>query len=169
MSYAYWKEGISEKESVFNLFFRENPFGSGYTICCGLSYVIDFVKNYKFSSEDIDFLKTITSPVGTPMFDKEFLDYLKDLEFCCDIDAIPEGRVVFPHEPLIRVQGPIIQCQLIESALLNMLNYQSLVATKASRVCSAARGESVLEFGMRRAQGNRWSTKCQQSCVYWRL
>jgi nicotinate phosphoribosyltransferase len=87
------------------------------------------------------------------MFDEEFLDYLTNLEFCCNLDAIPEGRVVFPQEPLIRVQGPIIQCQLIESALLNMLNYQSLVATKASRVCVAAGGDEVVEFGMRRAQG----------------
>jgi nicotinate phosphoribosyltransferase len=153
MSYGYWKEGIAERESVFNLFFRNNPFGSGYTISCGLSYVIDFLKNFKFTIQDIDFLRSIKTASGSKMFDQEFLDYLFKLKFTCSLDAIPEGRAVFPHEPMVRVQGPILQCQLMETALLNMINYQSLVATKASRICSAARDENVLEFGMRRAQG----------------
>ncbi len=153
MAYAYWKEGLAEKESVFNLFFRENPFGGGYTICCGLSYVIDFLGKLKFTTEDLDFIKTLQNQDGSTMFEDAFIDYLGNMEFCCSLDAIPEGKVVFPHEPLIRVQGPIIQGQLIESALLNMINYQSLVATKAARISEAAKGEQVLEFGLRRAQG----------------
>ena len=153
MAYAYWKEGLAEKESVFNLFFRENPFGGGYTISCGLSYVIDFLNQFKFTPEDLDFIRTLQNQDGSRMFEEPFIDYLGSMEFCCNLDAIPEGRVVFPHEPLIRVQGPIIQGQLIESALLNMINYQSLVATKATRITEAAKGEQVLEFGLRRAQG----------------
>jgi len=153
MAYAYWKAGLAEKESVFNLFFRENPFGGGYTICCGLSYVIDFLGQFKFTTEDLDFIKTLQNQDGSTMFEDSFIDYLGNMEFCCSLDAIPEGKVVFPHEPLIRVRGPIIQGQLIESALLNMINYQSLVATKAARINEAAKGEQVLEFGLRRAQG----------------
>lgn len=153
MAYAYWKEGLAEKESVFNLFFRENPFGGGYTISCGLSYVIDFLEQFKFTAEDLNFIRTLQNQDGSRMFEESFIDYLGSMEFCCSLDAIPEGRVVFPHEPLIRVQGPIIQGQLIESALLNMINYQSLVATKAARIKEAAKGEQILEFGLRRAQG----------------
>lgn len=153
MAYAYWKEGMGEKESVFNLFFRKNPFKGGYTIACGLSYVIDFLDHFKFTGEDLQYLKTLKGHDGTPLFESAFLRYLGDLEFNCDIDAIPEGTVVFPHEPMIRVTGPIIQCQLIESSLLNMINYQSLVATKASRVRLAAKDQKIMEFGLRRAQG----------------
>ncbi|GJM30585.1 MAG: nicotinate phosphoribosyltransferase [Cyclobacteriaceae bacterium] len=153
MAYAYWKEGIAEKESVFNLFFRENPFHGGYTITCGLGYVIDFLNHFSFSPADLEFIRQLENPNGTRMFDKAFTDYLGKMEFCCDIDAIPEGRAVFPNEPLVRVRGPILQAQLIESALLNMINYQSLVATKAARISEAAHGEKVLEFGLRRAQG----------------
>jgi len=153
MAYAYWKEGLAEKESVFNLFFRENPFGGGYTISCGLSYVIDFLEQFKFTSGDLNFIRTLQNQDGSRMFEEPFIDYLGSMEFCCSLDAIPEGRVVFPHEPLIRVRGPIIQGQLIESALLNMINYQSLVATKAARIKEAAKGEQILEFGLRRAQG----------------
>ena len=148
MAYAYWKAGLAEKESVFNLFFRENPFGGGYTICCGLSYVIDFLGQFKFTTEDLDFIKTLQNQDGSTMFEDSFIDYLGNMEFCCSLDAIPEGKVVFPHEPLIRVRGPIIQGQLIESALLNMINYQSLVATKAARISEAAKGEQVLEPGL---------------------
>lgn len=153
MAYAYWKEGIAETESVFNLFFRHHPFKGGFTICCGLNYVIDFLNQFKFNAEDLDFLGTLKTRNGTSMFDASFLDYLSRMEFSCSLDAIPEGRVVFPHQPLIRVHGPIIQAQLIESALLNIINYQSLVATKAARISLAAEGASILEFGLRRAQG----------------
>jgi nicotinate phosphoribosyltransferase len=153
MTYGYWKSGTHNKESVFNLFFRENPFKSGYTVVCGLEYIIDYLKALKFSDSDILYLKTLNGADGKPLFDVAFLDFLKEFEFACDIDAIPEGTVVFPNEPLIRVKGPIYQCQMIETALLNILNFQSLIATKASRINYAAKGDPVLEFGLRRAQG----------------
>ena len=153
MAYGYWKTGMAEKESVFNLFFRKNPFNGGFTIHCGLAYVIDFINNFKFTDEAITFLAEVKDEQAQPMFEEAFLAYLRDLKFSCDVDAIPEGKAVFPHEPLLRVQGPILQCQLIESPLLNLINFQTLIATKAARIHIAARGESVLEFGLRRAQG----------------
>lgn len=153
MAYGYWKSGIAEKESVFNLFFRKNPFNGGFAINCGLDYVIDFIKSFRFTDEDVAYLSTIQGNDGKPLFENAFLEYLKNLEFTCDIDAIPEGKAVFPHEPLIRVKGPILQCQLIESPLLNIINFQTLIATKAARIFIAAKGEPVLEFGLRRAQG----------------
>jgi nicotinate phosphoribosyltransferase len=153
MAYGYWKEGIADRQSVFNLFFRKNPFNGGYTICCGLDYVIEFLNEFSFSGEDLEFLATLTNDNGSVMFEPRFLDYLSKMEFSCSVDAIPEGTAVFPHEPLVRVSGPILQAQLLESPLLNMINYQSLVATKASRVSAAAGSENILEFGLRRAQG----------------
>ncbi|MEQ9441816.1 MAG: nicotinate phosphoribosyltransferase [Cyclobacteriaceae bacterium] len=153
MAYGYWKTGMAEKESVFNLFYRKNPFNGGFAINCGLSYVIDLLKSFRFTDTDLAYLATIEGDDGQPLFEPEFLDYLRQLEFSCDIDAIAEGEVVFPHEPLIRVKGPILQCQLIESPLLNVINYQTLIATKAARIHVAAKGEPVMEFGLRRAQG----------------
>ncbi|MGB3778269.1 MAG: nicotinate phosphoribosyltransferase, partial [Tunicatimonas sp.] len=136
-----------------HLFFRENPFNGGFTINCGLAYVIDYINNFRFDDEAIDFLAEATGEGDKPLFEPAFLDYLRTLKFSCDVDAIPEGTAVFPHEPLLRVQGPILQCQLIESPLLNFINFQTLIATKAARIHIAARGEPVLEFGLRRAQG----------------
>ncbi|MBI3038590.1 nicotinate phosphoribosyltransferase, partial [bacterium] len=115
--------------------------------------VVGFLENFHFDEFDISFLSDLNGNDGKPLFEKEFLSELKNLEFSCDVDAVPEGTVVFPQEPLLRVRGPIIQCQLLETALLNMINFQSLIATKASRICMATKGEPVLEFGMRRAQG----------------
>lgn len=153
MAYGYWKAGVADKEAVFDLFFRRSPFKGGYAIACGLRYAVDFLKHFRFDSSDIAYLGSLTGNDGKALFEQGFLDYLSDLEFTCDIDAIPEGTVVFPHEPLIRVRGPIIQCQVLETPLLNMMNFQTLIATKAARVCQATRGEPVLEFGLRRAQG----------------
>ena len=153
MAYAYWKEGIAERECVFNLYFRENPFGGGYAIACGLDYIVDYLDQLKFSDSDIEFLENIKSAKGNPLFEEAFLKYLSNLKFACDVDAIPEGTVVFPHEPLIRVMGPALQSQIIETPLLNILNFQTLVATKASRIAYAAKGDQVIEFGLRRAQG----------------
>ncbi|NLI77677.1 MAG: nicotinate phosphoribosyltransferase [Candidatus Riflebacteria bacterium] len=153
MAYGYWKTGTMEKEAVFNLFFRKNPFQGGFTVAAGLSYVLDFVRNFRFVEADTAFLATLKGNDGQPLFDAGFLDYLGKMAFSCDIDAIPEGTVVFPHEPLLRVQGPLVQCQLLETALLNMINFQSLIATKAARICLSTQGEPVLEFGLRRAQG----------------
>lgn len=153
MAYGYWKLNMHDREAVFQLIFRRNPFRGNYAVACGLADVIDFLKNWRFSAEELAYLATLTASNGDALFPPAFLTYLEQLEFSCDIDAIPEGTVVFPHEPLVRITGPLLQAQLIESTLLNIVNFQTLIATKASRVCQAAAGESVLEFGMRRAQG----------------
>jgi nicotinate phosphoribosyltransferase len=153
MAYGYWKAGRSENESVFHLFFRSHPFKGGFTIACGLEYVIDYLDNFHFSEDDIAYLSTLSGNDGKPMFEQGFLDYLANMKFTCDVEAMPEGTVVFPQEPLLRIRGPIAQCQLLETALLNIVNYQTLVATKAARMNLATKGEPVLEFGLRRAQG----------------
>ncbi|MDW7690360.1 nicotinate phosphoribosyltransferase [Flammeovirgaceae bacterium SG7u.111] len=153
MTYGYWKTGMTDKEASFNLYFRNNPFKGGFTIACGLEYVIDYLESFKFEPSDLEYLATIEGNDGKKLFEKEFLDFLADLKFECDIDAMPEGTVAFPYEPLIRITGPLYQCQLLETPLLNIVNFQSLIATKASRLHQAAKGEPVLEFGMRRAQG----------------
>jgi nicotinate phosphoribosyltransferase len=153
MAYGYWKAGIGTLDAVFHLMFRTNPFGGGYSVACGLDYAAGYVERFRFEQEDIDFLSTLTGNDGCPLFEPEFFDYLVSLRMTCDIDAVPEGTVVFPHEPLIRVKGPIIHCQLLETPLLNMINFQTLIATKATRVCLAANRQPVLEFGLRRAQG----------------
>ncbi len=153
MAYGYWKAGVKDREAVFNLFFRHNPFNSGYSIACGLGYLTGYLKDLRFDESDLDYLATLRGNDDAPLFSEPFLDYLREMRLTCDIDAIPEGTVVFPHEPLVRVQGPIIQAQILETALLNMINFQTLIATKAARVCMAARGEPVIEFGLRRAQG----------------
>jgi nicotinate phosphoribosyltransferase len=153
MAYGYWKSGRGEQEAVFNLFFRRNPFKGGYAIACGLEYILDYLQNFHLDSSDISYLASLKGNDGKALFEADFLNYLSNLKFSCTVDAIPEGTVVFPHEPLLRVRGPIIQCQLIETPLLNIINFQTLIATKASRVVWASKGESVLEFGLRRAQG----------------
>jgi len=153
MAYGYWKTGELDTESAFNLYFRSSPFEGGYTIACGLGYLVDFVQSYAFSKEDLTYLSTLKGNDGGPLFEEAFLDYLRQVDLTCDIDAVPEGTVVFPNEPLVRIRGPLIQCQLLETALVNILNFQSLIATKASRVCEAAQGDRVIEFGLRRAQG----------------
>jgi nicotinate phosphoribosyltransferase len=153
MAYGYWKSGTWTKEAVFHLHFRKPPFGSGFTVACGLEAVVDFAEHLRFGDEDLVYLAGLQGEDGSPLFEPAFLDMLRGLELACDIDAIPEGTAVFPHEPLVRVRGPILQCQLLETPLLNLVNFQTLIATKAARVCLAAQGEPVLEFGLRRAQG----------------
>lgn len=153
MAYAYWKSGKGEQEAVFNLFFRKNPFEGGFTLAAGLDYVVDFCRNFKFDAEDLTYLREMKQKDGSPVFESGFLDYLKEMKFTCDIDAVEEGTVVFPNAPLIRVKGPLIQCQLLETPLLNIINFQTLIATKAARINLAAQGAPVLEFGLRRAQG----------------
>ena len=153
MAYGYWKHGKAEQSAVFHLFFRNNPFRGGYVIAAGLEPVMDFLRAFGFSPDDIAFLRTIPGNDGKALFEPAFLDYLAGLELTLDLDAVPEGTVVFPHEPLLRVRGPILQCQLLETALLNIMNFQSLIATKAARIVMAADGDPVLEFGLRRAQG----------------
>lgn len=153
MAYGYWQLNMHEQESTFHLIFRKNPFKGNYALCCGLANAAAYLTNWRFHQDDLVYLATLKNAQNKPLFPQAFLDYLGKLKFTCDIDAIPEGTVVFPHEPLLRIQGPILQCQLLESPLLNILNFQTLIATKASRVCRAALGEPVIEFGMRRAQG----------------
>src|SRR4051812_33528209 len=153
MAYGYWKTGTHRKEAAFHVFFRKAPFQSGYTIAAGLSDAIAWLRGLAFAPDDLAYLATLTGNDGAPLFQPEFLEYLRGFAFSCDIDAVPEGTVVFPNEPLLRVQGPIIEAQIIETALLNFINFQTLIATKAARICLAAQGEPVLEFGLRRAQG----------------
>jgi nicotinate phosphoribosyltransferase len=153
MACAYWKSGMAEREAVFHLVFRRAPFQSGFTIACGLTDAIEYLGNFRFSESDLAYLGTVTGLDKKPLFEPAFIDYLSRLHFTCDVHAVPEGTIVFPQEPLMRVQGPILQAQILETALLNFLNFQSLIATKAARICQAAQGEPVIEFGLRRAQG----------------
>lgn len=153
MAYAYWKSGTQDKEAVFHLFFRKAPFESGFTVACGLARVMEFVSALRFDDDDLAYLESLPAPDGRPLFEPGFLEYLKETPFACDIDAVPEGTVVFPHQPILRVKGPIIAGQILETPLLNLVNFGTLIATKAARICLAAEGEPVLEFGLRRAQG----------------
>jgi len=153
MAYGYWKSQKIDFEAVFTLFFRKPPFNSGYTIAAGLETVLAYIEDLHFTDDDLSYLATLAGADGKPLFEQAFLDYLRKLRFQCDIDAVPEGTVVFPHQPLLRVQGALLQCQILETALLNIVNFQTLIATKAARVCFAAQGDPVLEFGLRRAQG----------------
>ena len=153
MAYGYWKLGRADQRAVFHLTFRKHPFAGGYSVACGLHAAIDYLRALRFDASDVDYLGTLTGNDGKPLFERGFLDYLLKLEFALDVDAVPEGTAVFPHEPLVRVTGPILQAQIIETPLLNLVNFQTLIATKAARVCQSTRGEPVLEFGLRRAQG----------------
>jgi len=153
MACGYWKTGMSRKEAVFHLFFRRNPFGGGFAVAAGLDQVLAFVEAYRFDEEDLSYLGSLRGSDDKALFDRGFLEYLRSFRLACDLDAVPEGTVVFPLEPLVRVRGPILHCQLLETALLNIVNFQTLVATKAARVVLAAKGDPVLEFGLRRAQG----------------
>src|SRR6266536_206148 len=153
MACGYFNFGVNDHEAVFHVTFRENPFAGQFTVACGLATAIDFLRTFHFTDTEVDYLGSQRGNDGKPLFDSRFLDYLRGLQLTCDVDAIPEGTLVFPNEPLIRVVGPIIQCQLLETALLNIFNFQSLIATKAARVCLAAKRDPVIEFGLRRSQG----------------
>ena len=146
MMQGYFKNKTNETV-IFDAFYRTNPCGSGYAICAGLEQVIDYIENLHFEDDDIVYLR------GLKIFDEDFLAYLTEFKFTGDIYSVPEGTVVFPMEPLVKVIAPIIEAQLVETAILNIVNHQSLIATKASRVCYAAKGDGVMEFGLRRAQG----------------
>ena len=147
MMQGYFFAKDANETVIFDAFYRTNPDGNGYAIAAGLDQVIDYIKNLHFSEGDIEYLRSVG------MFKEEFLEYLSTFRFTGDIYAIPEGTVVFPREPLVKVIAPIMEAQMIETALLNIINHQSLIATKASRVVHAAKGDGVLEFGLRRAQG----------------
>jgi len=147
MMQGYFRNKDKNETVIFDAFYRTNPFGGGYAISAGLEQVIEYVENLHFDKEDVDYLRSLN------IFDEEFLDYLSTFKFSGDIYAIPEGTVMFPREPMIKVIAPIMEAQLVETAILNILNHQSLIATKASRVCYAAQGDGIMEFGLRRAQG----------------
>ncbi len=144
-------QGYYEQEAneivVFDMFFRNNPCENGYSVCAGLAQVIDYIKNLNFTYEDVDYLRRLK------IFNEEFLQYLSGFHFSGDIYAIPEGTVIFPKEPLLKVIAPIMEAQLVETAILNIINHQSLIATKTSRIVFAADGDGIMEFGLRRAQG----------------
>ncbi len=153
MAYGYWKTGIHHREAVFHLYFRRNPFGGNYTIASGLAPAIDYLQNLHFSEENVAYLRTLKGANDQQLLEDAFLDFLKNFRFECDIDAVTEGTFVFPNEPMVRVKGPLWQANLIETTLLNIINFSSLITTKASRIVKAAEGDMVLEFGLRRAQG----------------
>jgi nicotinate phosphoribosyltransferase len=166
MACGYWNSGMSDYEAAFHVTFRENPFGGEFTVACGLATAIDFLRTFHFDETEIDYLASQRGNDGEPLFSPGFLEYLRNLRLTCDIDAIPEGTLVFPNEPLIRVRGPIVQCQILETALLNILNFESLIATKAARVCLAAENDPVIEFGLRRAQGvDGGLTAARAACI----
>jgi nicotinate phosphoribosyltransferase len=153
MACGYWNAGIAEREAVFDLTFRSHPFEGGFSVACGAARAIEYLKALRFDESDCAYLEGLRGNDGERLFDAGFLNRLRNFELRCDVDGIPEGTVVFPQEPLVRVQGPLWQAQLLETALLNILNFETLIATKAARIALAAQGEPVLEFGLRRAQG----------------
>src|SRR2546428_5366380 len=153
MAAAAWKSGMEDREAVFHLLFRRPPFESGFTIAAGLATALEYIRELRFTDEDRRCRREWRAAAGEPMFEPAFLDHLRSLELGVDVDAVPEGTAVFPQEPLLRVCGPIVPCMLLETPLLDLINFQTLIATKAARVCLAAQGEPVIEFGLRRAQG----------------
>ena len=146
MMQGYFKNP-TDQTVVFDMFYRDNPCGGAFAICAGLEQMIEYIENLHFTKEDIDYLRNLH------LFEEDFLEYLSNFHFTGDIYAIPEGTVIFPREPMVKVIAPIMEAQLVETAILNIINHQSLIATKAARVCYAAKGDGIMEFGLRRAQG----------------
>ncbi|MDD3204682.1 MAG: nicotinate phosphoribosyltransferase [Lachnospiraceae bacterium] len=147
MMQGYFKNEAENETVIFDMFYRTNPLESGYAICAGLEQLINYIKELHFAPQDIDYLRSLG------IFDEDFLEYLSNFRFSGSIYAIPEGTIIFPREPLVKVIAPIMEAQLVETAILNIMNHQSLIATKTSRVCYAAQGDGIMEFGLRRAQG----------------
>ncbi|MBI4558454.1 MAG: nicotinate phosphoribosyltransferase [Candidatus Hydrogenedentes bacterium] len=144
---GYRKEGRAGLQVCFEYFFRNLPRHAGFGIAAGLEPFLDYLEHLRFEPDDLEYLRSLK------MFDEDFLEFLRDFRPTCTVRAIPEGTLVFPHEPIVQIDGPILEAQFLETALLNMLNFQTLIATKAARICLAATGEPVLEFGLRRAHG----------------
>ncbi len=156
MMYTYWKQGIAEKNSVFEVYFRDLPFGSGFAVFAGLEHVVQYLQDLHFSDADIAYLKDVTD------YPQEFLDYLANLKFTATVRSAVEGDLVFNNEPILQVEGPLAQGQLVETAILNIINYQTLVATKAARIRSVVGDDPLMEFGTRRAQETSaamWGTR----------
>lgn len=153
MAQGYWRLGMADRQSCFHVFFRRKPFHGSYAVVAGIESIIHFIQELRYTSSDLQYLKGLSGQEGHPLFDRQFLEYLSTLRMRCDVEAMEEGSIAFPYEPLIRVKGPLLQAQLLETPLLNLFNFQTLIATKASRICSAAAPDPVIEFGVRRAQG----------------
>lgn len=153
MAAAAWKAGRTEDEAVFHLYFRRLPFQGGFAVAAGLGPALEEISRFRFGPDELAALRGLGAPGGGSLFPEGFLDWLSNLSLSLDVDAIPEGTVVFPNEPLLRVSGPLVEAQILESLLLNIVNFQTLVATKSARIRIAAKGDPVLEFGLRRAQG----------------
>jgi nicotinate phosphoribosyltransferase len=153
MAAGYMDTALADRPSVFSMSFRNLPFGGGYAVAAGLDDVLQILTGLRFEQADLDYLASLRGSAGEPLFGERFLDLLGTLRFTCDVDAIPEGTVVFPNEPLLRVRGPLLQAQIVESVLLTIVGFQTLVASKAARVVEAAGDAPVLEFGLRRSQG----------------
>ncbi len=153
MAQAYFASGVAETEGCFHLSYRENPFDGGFAVAAGIEQALEWLEGWRFDDADVAFLAEQVGADGRPLFAVDFLAMLPELRFTCDVDAVPEGTIVFPREPLVRVTGPLPICQLVETALLNIVNFQTLVATKAARCRIAAGEDRLLEFGLRRAQG----------------
>ena len=147
MANGYFANGMKDTIVYFDMFFRKVPDGGGFAIMAGVQQMVDYLKNLTFTDEDISFLRSKN------IFGEEFLDYLKNFHFACDVWSVPEGTPIFPGEPIVTVRGPVIQAQFVETMILLSINHQSLIATKANRICRAAGGRAVMEFGSRRAQG----------------
>ena len=147
MANGYFETGMADDIAYFDMFFRRVPDGGGYAIMAGVEQMIDYLRNLKFTDEDIEYLR------GKNLFCEDFLQYLREFKFQCDVWAVPEGTPIFPHEPIVTVRGPVIQAQFIETMILLTINHQSLIATKANRIVRAAKGRGVMEFGTRRAHG----------------
>lgn len=147
MANGFWREGFRDRTAYFDMFFRKIPDDGGFAIMAGVGQLIEYLKNLSFSAEDIDYLRS------KGIFCEEYLKYLEDFKFCCDVWAVPEGTPIFPHEPIVVVRGPVVQAQLVETMILLTVNHQSLIATKTNRIVRAAQGRPVMEFGSRRAQG----------------
>lgn len=153
MAQGYFLEGMQDRIASFSMHFRRVPFKGCYCVFCGIGTFLHFLEDFVFEDEDIEYLSTVRDVSGTKVFDKKFLDYLKNFELKVDIYSPDEGELVFPYEPIIRVDGPILQCQLLETMLLNFVNFETLVATKAARLVSVSKDRTIAEFGLRRAQG----------------
>lgn len=153
MAYGYWQSGLYQRNACFHLFYRKPPFDGSYVITAGLEAAIDFIRQFRFGAEDIQYLAGLKGKTDRPLFDESFLNHLQRMKFSCTIEALPEGTIAYPFTPLLRLEGPIIQAQLLETGLLNLINFPSLIATKSARIVQAAQGDPVLEFGYRRAQG----------------
>jgi nicotinate phosphoribosyltransferase len=153
MAAGYLETGMADRETVFSMSFRSLPFGGGYAIAAGLDDALEILESFRFDEPNLTYLAGLRSTGDKPLFDTAFLERLGSLAFTCDVEAIPEGTAVFPNEPLIRIRGPLLQAQMVESVMLTVIGFQTLVATKAARVVEAAGGSPVLEFGLRRSQG----------------